>query len=101
MTDIKEKFKMLNDEQSEVVRQKIIESMIDASIEAQLPVSDDFVVLSKRIADKIVRNVQMALVQGATFTKVVKEDKPKVKKPVTKKLFPKKVLKKIKKNVRK
>ena len=91
------KSKMLTDEQAGVVKTMIVESMRSVWVEDGAMPKDTFIQAAATVAERIIQSVQMALMQGATFEKAVRNSEPlkKVKKPI------KKVIKKIKKHVRK
>lgn len=88
--------KQLTTEQMSVVKSMIVSSMKNGFSNAGKPIPDGFTVVSGRIADTILHNTQMALIQGSVFEKVLKEDKnKKVAKKVVK--SNKKVVKKVNK----
>lgn len=92
------KTKMLTDEQAAVVRTMIIDSMRGIWVESVDMSPDMFFKAAHQITEKIIQNVQMSLLQSATFEKIVKNSKP-LRKTKTKKVA-KKVVKKVKKHAR-
>lgn len=75
----------LTESQALVVREMIMDSMRSVYIDAGLLPADNFEHLAGVIADRIIKNTQMSLMQKAVFTKIVeKPKKPRIKK-VTKK----------------
>ena len=83
------KNKLLTKEQEATVREMIINSMRCTYTDRGTLPGDGFDQASGQIADKIIKNIQMALIQNSVFEKAVKESKPL------------KVTNKIKKNARK
>ena len=77
------KGKMLTGEQAQTVKTFIIESMKEVYTAHGVLPDEGFYSASSTIADKIIKNTQMALVQGTVFGQAVKHSKP-IKK-VTKK----------------
>ena len=70
------KNKMLTVEQSEVVKEMIVNSMKSAYTDkGELP-NPAFYDAAGGIADKIIKNVQMALIQNNVFAKAIKNSKP-------------------------
>ena len=85
------KEKMLNDEQVTTVKEMIVSSMRDVyTNNGDLP-DIGFEEAAYQIADRIIKNTQMALLQGEVFDKAIEKSSP-IKKPV------KKVTKKSKKH---
>jgi hypothetical protein len=83
------KSKMLNDEQAMVVRAMIIDSLQGVWVNDGVIPQDAFIQAASGIAEKIIRNVQMSLLQSSSFDKAVRNSEPlkkskKVIKKVTK-----------------
>jgi len=88
------KNKMLNEEQVSTVKEMIIASMRDVYLSAGSLPNDGFEQASSFVADKIIKNVQMALIQNNVYAKAIDESKPykgdkKVKSSVSIKLMSK------------
>lgn len=88
------KTNMLTEEQAAVVRLMIIDSMRGVWVDSAGFPEDVFINAASKIADKIIKNTQMSLLQSSTFDIIIKEGKP-LKKKVTK------IIKKVKKHARK
>lgn len=71
------KDKKLTKEQADTVKEMIISSMRNVYTDRGSLPSDDFDRSSGAIADRIVHNVQMALVQNSVFEKAIQVSKPK------------------------
>lgn len=71
------KNKMLNDEQANTVKQFIVASMRDVYVDGGSLPDANFEKAAGTIADKIIKNTQMALLQNNVFAKIVKLDKAK------------------------
>jgi len=88
------KNKMLNAEQAETVKEMIIASMRDVYLSAGSLPGNGFEQASGFVADKIIKNTQMALIQNNVYAKAVDESKPykgnkKIKSSVSIKLISK------------
>lgn len=88
------KSKMLNEEQASTVKEMIIASMKDVYLSAGSLPGDGFEQASGFVADKIIKNTQMALIQNNVYSKAVDESKPfkgnkKIKSSVSIKLMSK------------
>lgn len=95
MKKINKKTTMLTDEQAAVVKTMIIDSIRSVWVDQScgLIPEDVFIATASTIAEKIIQNTQMSLLQSSTFDKIIKNTKPLKKS--------KKLTKKIKKNARK
>jgi hypothetical protein len=85
-TNIKDK--LLSKEQIEVVKEMIVESMKGVYTDKGEQPGDPFYRAAGVVADKIIKNVQMAIIQENTFKKTVK-------KPLKASKASKKVVKKV------
>jgi len=92
----KTKTNMLTDEQAAVVRLMIIDSMRGVWVDNGVIPENAFISAASTVAEKIIQNVQMSLLQSSTFDKIVKNSRPLRR---TKKVA-KKVVKKVKKHAR-
>lgn len=94
--------KMLNKDQVETVKQMIIGSMRNVYTNAGSLPGDGFEDAANSVADQIIKNTQMALVQSNVYADTVKNiyDDNKVVKAKTKKTI-KKVVKKVTKKGKK
>jgi len=70
------KNKMLSSEQAETVKEMIIASMKDVYLSAGSLPGNGFEQASGFVADKIIKNTQMALIQNNVYKKAVDESKP-------------------------
>jgi len=71
------KNKMLTPNQAETVKEMIIASMRGVYTDkGSLPPANDFEKTAGKIADKIIHNSQISLMQVAVFAKAVKNSKP-------------------------
>lgn len=70
------KDKMLSKDQTETVKFFIVDSMRNAYTNQGSIPGDGFNEASGLIADNIIKNVQMALIQNTVFAKAAKENKP-------------------------
>ena len=68
--------RLLTKEQCETVSDMIVTSMRDVYTDKGSMPNDGFNSAAGLIADKIIKNTQMALMQNAVYTKAVKESKP-------------------------
>jgi len=76
MKNEKLKEKMLTGKQAETVKHFIVDSMRNVYTSAGNLPGDGFDIASGQIADKIIKNTQMALIQNNVFEKAVKNSKP-------------------------
>jgi hypothetical protein len=88
------KNKLLNTEQANTVKEMIIASMRDVYLSAGSLPGTGFEQASGFVADKIIKNTQMALIQNNVYAKAVDESKPfkgnkKIKSSVSIKLMSK------------
>ena len=75
------KNKMLSEEQARTVKEMIIASMRSVYTDVGVLPGDSLTQAAGLIADKIVKDTQMALLQNNTFANIVKKSKsPKKKK---------------------
>lgn len=70
------KNKMLNTEQASTVREMIIASMKDVYTSKGILPGADFTQAAGFVADKIIKNTQMALIQNNVYAKAVDTSKP-------------------------
>lgn len=68
--------KMLNDDQSMAVKQAIISSMRDVYVNAGTLPDPGFDSAALTIAEKIIKNAQMSLMQSSVYEKVINSTKP-------------------------
>jgi len=76
---------MLTDLQTSVVKDMIVSSMRGAYIDSGTLPNSGFDIVSGQIADSIIKNAQMTLMQKETFAECVEESGETKKKKVTKK----------------
>jgi len=70
------KNKMLTKEQADTVKEMIMNSMRNTYTDQGSLPGDGFQQVAGVIADKIIKNTQMALIQTNVFKKIVNESKP-------------------------
>ena len=67
--------KLLTDVQAQTVKTMIVKSMENVYLDVGQNPTDNFYKASARIADKILADVQMGLLQGASFDRAIKKSK--------------------------